>query len=192
MSSAKWRPFCVGFNVLIGLLGSYFSDISIEISYYKKMHLKMLLNIDNYGCREWLLCDLHKLSKFTLRRGTHGPIRFYVDLCMSIWWLQMPWHHTIIILPQVSCYYAISVSHKGTNDLIQLDGNLYRSPWLLLIAWWHMIWMPSWWLFTFILYALCHEPQKWCHKPWIGHRTKADHWIYKLHLTLSMFDIQAI
>ena len=39
-------------------------------------------------------------------------------------------------------------------------------------------------LFTWlIVYALCHKPQKWCHKLWNRQRTTANHWIYKLHLT---------
>ena len=31
MSSAKWRPFCLGLNVLMGPLGTNFNENSIQI-----------------------------------------------------------------------------------------------------------------------------------------------------------------
>ena len=43
MSSAKWRPFCLGLNVLIGPVGLNISESVIELSNFSgwKMHVKM-------------------------------------------------------------------------------------------------------------------------------------------------------
>ena len=93
------------------------------------------------------------------------------------------WHSEVVgtlpvgTAPTTSSFFT---KHLATMDWTKTTAR----PWTTVTMTWLLTWL--------IVYALCHKPQKWCHKLWNRQRTRANHWIYKLHLTLNMFDIQAI
>ena len=92
MSSGKWRPFCLGLNVLIDPLGTNFHEILIAIQTFSftKMHLKMLsvkwlpfclyLNLLKY-C-QFSQEPISWLCNHWLRQGVHWIPNKYIQ-CTS-------------------------------------------------------------------------------------------------------------